>query len=453
MSRKKADRTPVKRRAAESSPDSGRRRFVFLGAGALAAAGVGLFGAHRAGWFGPEAAAPTLPSAGAAWRVLPPKVEAADYPQALQAADEMLGHYGRVLGQPSPLIHAVRGLGRNFKLADGARAVDHLCSTQAADREVNGRRRVYFRREAEVHENSFLKTFLEAGVSLDQPVIAGDRRYSLREVAESARALFRCDPQNLYRYDDRTFRYDSSSAVPPASSGPGELLHEHLPWGLIAFSILVPPESASWTNDFGEQIDLAAVIDRSLAEYETTCALGREELTRDQTSPPPFREAIKKYSCFGLHSVYGYLACLKAGYGDQDLSARLERVLNLVICRLKGDADAIDREYVREARGASPQLVEAFRQRALVKLYGHAFEAINYARLHQLFAFTSEQERRIRTGEQAFYESLVKIRAMDWNLLYQALGEKFVSDLVIALGHASRALKLLTRESPDRVQS
>ena len=95
------------------------------------------------------------------------------------------------------------------------------------------------------------------------------------------------------------------------------------------------------------------------------------------------------------------------------------------------------------------QLVEAFRVRAQVKLLGHAFESINYARLHNLVKFTPSQDRRIQAGEQVFYDNIVKLRALDWDLPRRMLGEKFASDIVIALGHAARALKLMTPQNPD----
>jgi hypothetical protein len=371
----------------------------------------------------------------------------------------MLEKHSRKLANASALIHAVRGFGKGFTLADGSKAVDHLCSRYAADKEVNGKRYVYFQGSAEVHENSFLKTLLEAGVSLDQPVVAGGNRYTLRDVAESGKALFRCDPKALFKYDDHRFRYDPTFNPPrqTATGQPadmrGELVHEHLPWGLIAFSILTPPDQAVWTNAYGETIDLPVVIDHSLAEYESSCALGLETLMRGERASKNFRDEIKKYSCFGMHSAYGFLACLKHGYRSDNLPERVKQMMDLLTYRLKGDAEAINDEYASAAEGqnAPQQLVEAFKLRAQIKLLGHAFEAINYAKLHHLAAFTPAQERRIQTGEQAFYASLVRMRAMDWVMMQKALGEKFVSDIVIALGHAARAMKLLTPQNPDTI--
>jgi hypothetical protein len=449
MSKKKVSQKTVgqKQKQAEAQPDAGRRKFIWIGAGALAATGLGAAGIYKSGWLGSsQSSSQSVPMT-------------ADYQTALSAVNEMLERRARELANASVLIHAVRGFGKNFTLADGSKAVDHLCSRYAVDKEVAGRRYVYFLRSAEVHENSFLKTFLEAGVSLDQPVTVGDRKYTLRDVAESGKVLFRCDPKDLFKYDDIQFRYDPTfkevrqTATGQPADTRGELVHEHLPWGLIAFTHLSPGKSA-WTNAYGETINLEEVIDRAMAEYESSCALGQESLMRGETAPKNFRDEIRKYSCFGLHSIYGFLACVKNSYTGHNLPDRVRRMMELLTYRLKGDAEAIDQEYaqaVAQGPAMSPQLVEAFKLRARVKLFGHAFEAINYARLHKIVNFTPAEERRIQAGEQAFYESVIKMRVADWGMLRKSLGEKFVSDVVIALGHAARAMKLLTPQNPDTI--
>ena len=440
----------------QAGVDAGRRKMIGIGIASAAAAGLGI-----AGWYANRGDDTVKPAARPGARTgsnLEPMLLAADAENAARVCDEMLRHYTLDLNNPSAIIHAVRGFGRNFKLADGTNAVDHLCTRYALDREVNGRRYVYFKREAEVHENSFLKTFLEAGVSPEQPVVVGDRRYTLRDVIDGARALFRCDPSDLFRYDADQFRYDPTftarrqSAPGEVADSRGELIHEHLPWGLIAFSLLNPAagaEGPTWTNAWGEPIDLPKIVDLSLAEFEGTCALGEQQIRRAEDSPVSFRTAIKKYSCFGLHTTYCYLVALKQGYRLNDLEPRVRQMMDLLTYRLAGDSRAIQQEYAQESAGAAPYLVEAFTTRALVKLYGHAFESINYARLHRLIPFTAAQERRIAAGAQAMYESLIKLRGMDWGLLRRNLGDKFISDIVIALGHNSRALKLLTDQNPD----
>ncbi len=433
MSKKKG--TAGKRKT-QVPVDRGRRKLIILGAGTLAAGGTALAG-YKAGWFTPAPLVKTVATPGVL-TILPPEILNVNPANARRAADEMIEHYARGLDNPSALIHAVRAFGRDFKRADGSSAVDFLCGKFAAEREVNGKRYVYFVRDAEVHDNSFLKTFLEAGVSFDQPVIAGGNEYTLRDVAESAKALLRFDPQNLGRYD-------------------ATLVHDHLPWGLISFSFLIPPTQPVWTNAYGEKINLEEVIDRSLLEFERTSSLAEEALARGQEEPPEFRETIKKYSCFGLHSMYGFLSCLKHGYSKNNLAERSRRLLETVSYRLKGDQQALEKEYNAEAKGSPLIVVQGLYVRALIKLYGHAFESINYVRLHKLFPFSPGQEQRFKDGRAALEEAILKMRGMDWNLLRQTVnqmlgpgkGDVFISDIIISLGHAARGIKLMTRSNPD----
>jgi hypothetical protein len=432
-----------------------RRKFLALGLGGVGTLAVAGLAGYKAGWFDSSTAISSSTSTPGlvTGNSLPPATLPADYQNALRAADEIIRHYARELNNPSALIHAVRAFGKNFTLADGTKAIDFLCSRFAAEREVNGKRYVYFPREAEVHDNSFLKTMLEAGVSSDQQITAGNNRYTLRDLGESAKALFRCDPQNLGRYDPK-------------------LLHQHLPWCLIAFSILVPPSQLTWTNAYGETINLAELIDRSLAVYEGISADAKHSIANGEMESLEFRQEITQYSCFGMHMAYGYVACVKHGYRNDNLPARLTQLMDSVIYRLKGDALAIDRE-ADAAKGAGPELVnrlavegqggklltrgnappdtlEVMRWRSYVRMLGHAMEAINYGLLHKLFTLTPDQKRRVQEGEQVLYEYLVKVRAHDLSP-FMRWYSKFVSDLVIAIAHASRAMKLLTPDNPDTI--
>lgn len=442
-----------KGKAVQAPPDHSRRKFVTLGLGgigAIAVAGIG----YKAGWFGSSGAtngpvaAPT-PNL-ATGKPLPPVTLEPNYQNALRASDEILSHYSRELNNPSALIHCIRGIGKNFKLNDGSSALDFLCSRFAAEKEVGGKRYVYFQRDAEVHQNSFLKAMLEAGVSLDQPVTVGSNRYTLGDVGESAKALFRFDPQNFDRYEPN-------------------LLGQHLPWGLIAFSILVPPSVGKWTNAYGETINFPEVIDKSLAVYEGVCADIEGTVGHGELESLAFRQEISKYSCAGMHNVYSYFSCLNHGYTNSNLQERLAKLFDNVLLRLKGDSQAIDREADAAkadpnllnrlavegqggklaSKGAAPaDLLEVMRYRYQIRMLGHALEAINYARLHNLFTLTPAQKGRIEAGEQMLYEYLVKLRATDLGP-HMNWYSKSVSDLVIALGHASRAMKLLTPQNPD----
>jgi alternative sigma factor RpoH len=199
MPKKKRGSRPPENTQKNVQQSNQRRNFLLLGGGAIAAAGVG-FAGYRAGWFastkpGIEAPKPAIA------RKLPPVTLEPNYENALRSVNELTEYYARAIDNPYVLIHAVRGFGRNFTRTDGSNAVNRLCTAYAADKEVAGKRYVYFERINEVHDNSFLKTFLEAGVSNDQKLSVSGREYSLVDLGNSAKALFRFDPQNLKRFD------------------------------------------------------------------------------------------------------------------------------------------------------------------------------------------------------------------------------------------------------------
>jgi hypothetical protein len=452
MSKAKSNRK--KGRVAQPAP-TGRRKFLALGLGAGGALAVAGIAGYNAGWFGSSATQSTAnaPTSLATGKPLPPVTLTADAANATRAADDIVGHYARELNNPSALIHAVRGFGKNFTLNDNTKAVDFLCSKFAAEREVNGKRYVYFPRAAEVHDNSFLKTMLEAGVSPEQPITAGSNKYTLRDLGEHAKSLFRCDPQNFGRFDP-------------------ELLHNHLPWGLIAFSILMPPNAANWTNAYGETINLPEVINKSLAVYEGSITGVKEAIERGEDESVEFRQAISKFSCYGMHAAYSYYSCLQHDYRNDKLPERLSYLLDSLLLRMQGDAAAIDRE-AEAAKGMGPEwlsriayegqggklatkgqppsnTLEVMRMRSQIKMLGHALEAINYVQLHNLLPLTPGQKRRLQVGEQLLYDNLVRLRATNLDP-FMRWYDKFITETVIAVAHAARALKLPTPANPDTI--
>lgn len=454
MSKVKSNR---KGRPAEVQPDTSKRKFVALGLAGLGTAAVAAVG-YSAGWFGSSSGSSALPVASptpklATGKPLPPVTLTANLQNAIIAANEITSFYARELNNASTLIHCVRAFGKNFKLNDGSSALDFLCSRFAAEKEVNGKRYVCFLREAEVHENSFLKTFLEAGVSPDQTITAGTNKYTLRDLGESAKALFRCDTNNFNRYEPN-------------------LIGQHLPWGLIAFSTLVPPSQPAWVNAYGETINLPEVIDRSLAVFESTCAEIPETALLPAGESMEFRKAISKFSCAGMHNVYSYYSVLNNGYKNNNLEDRLGKLLDNTLLRMKADSEAINRE-AEAAKGQGPELIarmayedqggriatkgtappnvlEVMRYRLQVRMLGHAIEALNYVQLHKLYTLTPVQKGRLLAGEQLLYDYLVKLRATDLQP-FMNWYPKFVGDMVIATAHAARGLKLLTSDNPDTV--
>lgn len=454
-SNRRQEKQTRKAGTAEERPDAGRRRLIIGGAGGLGALAVAIAG-YRA-WFGEGASrgassgpAAVSPTPGAA-KPLPPVTLASNQANAISAATDIVSHYTRELKNASSGIHALRGMGRQFTLEDGTNIVDFLCSRFAAEREVGGRRYVYFPREHEVHDNSFLKTLLEAGVAQEQVIMAGGNRYTLRDLGESAKALFRFDPGDIRRFE-------------------AELPEEHLPWCLIAFSKIAPPDNSTWTNAWGEKIDLHQVIDLGLADYESVCAKLTPPTAAVPGEPLDFRERITKYSCYGMHAFYGFFACYGNGYRSNDLGNRLSAVLEHLILRLERDvkalaeeteaARAVGQQYIarmgagpdgkRRGTGAPPpEIIDVMSLNNFIITSGHALEAINFVRLNKLFPLSATQLKKVERQEAMLYEGLVKMRSFNLDA-FMRWDPKFVSNLVISHSHALRAIKLLGPANPDR---
>ncbi len=392
----------------------------------------------------PTPAMPTLPPLAA-------KTYPANLNNAILAADEMIDHYAKVLDSPSTLIHAVRAFGKNFKRADGSNAVDFLCSHHAEEITVNGQKFIHFNRVSEFHENSFLKTFLEAGVAPEQAVTANGKNVTLKDVGENAKSLFRMDPNNLKKYV-------------------ANYTQEHLPWGLIALATLMPGGNGTWVNVYGEKVVLLDIIDKALEEYDGVCQSLRTTIEHNDDVSVEFHTQINDYSCFGGHAVYAFLACLKNGYTDKNLKARIMTMLDSSIYRFAKESSAIEKQYAEAAKGPispNPQedaaitkgmeragvtkaeVIDMATTRALIKLTGHLLEAINYAKLNQLFSPTPQQQKLIQVGEQKLFASIVKMRAFNTEGLKNFDPKQF-GDVIIGLGHASRAMKLLSPNNPDK---
>ena len=462
MGTKKRNLAEEKRAARENglagkmeTADLRRRRIVLAGAGGVGIlAAAGLVG-YRAGWFKDEVreTASPLPVTTATPGQLPPLKLAADRANAIRATTELVAHYTNQLRNASSAIHALRGMGRRFSLQDGSNIVDYLTSTFMADREVNGRRYVYVPREFEVHDNSFLKTFLEAGVSPAQVITAkGGNRYSLADLGESAKALFRFDPGNLRRYDP-------------------EFPEHHMPWCLIAFSRLAPATNPAWTNAYGEKIDLNDLIDIGLTDFESVCNKLASPGASTKGTNLNFRGSIVKYSCYGMHAFYGFFSAYQNGYRVNNYEKRVKTLLSHLIDRLDHDVAALEEEsaaarthgqqYIgmmgrgadgkRRGEGAPPaELIDVMSLKYYIVTIGHALEALNFVRLNRLLPITPGQNSVIDRHEQRLFEGLTRMRGYNLDTFFR-WDPKFVSDIVIGLSHALRGLKLLGPDNPDNV--
>src|SRR5262249_28268633 len=76
----------------------------------------------------------------------------------------IIRRYAGTPEDPWVVAHGLRGMGREFTINGGRRAVDYLLEDVLVSVPANGKSLLGFPVEVEGHSNMFLKTMLEAGV-------------------------------------------------------------------------------------------------------------------------------------------------------------------------------------------------------------------------------------------------------------------------------------------------
>ena len=297
----------------------------------------------------------------------------------------IIRRHATALDDPWAVAHGLRGIGRDFTITGGRRAVDFLLEDVLVTLPANGRGVLGFASEVEVHPNSFLKTLLEAGVPLDHAFTHEGRRRTLREVVEGARALFR--PTQV-------------TSVPNA-----------LPWSIIALTRTTTPMRQQWTNAWGEPVALDAVVERALRLLEQASMPIAEAMRegRPETGQAP----VHAFTCGGTHMLYALLAAVHAGYAGKDRRERVQRQVDLLVWRLSADLDLIDRFYRSRAGAAG---IEWHALNARLKLVGHGVECLGFVTAHAVAGLTPSQ----REQRQA---AVTTLRGMLRDLETRDLGE------------------------------
>lgn len=321
-------------------------------------------------------------------------------------ARRLIERHAATPDDPWALVHGIRALGRDFGFK-GERAVDYVLRTSVKEEEVKGRGYLHIPANVEVHTNMFLKTFLEAGVPLDQEVQVNGRSYSLKDLGEGAKALFRFDPKTFDRND--------------------------LAWSLIAFSEL---RAGEWENAYGQRIRL-----KELAAFGLKALQEATEGIKpyfQNSLPLPQKMPIHRFTCGGTHLLYSLLVAAKHGYLGAEGRDRLQEQLQMLIYRLQADPDLIDRYYQRLAQAPG---MEVFRADAKLKLLGHALECLGYAKRNGLFRPGRMERERMGKAEQEVGGFFTYFGGLDLQAVRQRsaqLHQQIVGDIC----HAYRGMRL-----------
>jgi hypothetical protein len=332
---------------------------------------------------------------------------------AAQASDDgiaIIRRYAATPDDPWVVAHGLRGMGRDFTISGGRRAVDYLLEDVLVTVQANGKSLLGFPIDLEGHSNMFLKTMLEGGVPLDHAFTHAGRRRTLREVVDGARGLFR--PTLVVQ-------------VP-----------NNLPWSLIALTRTTPPPRRQWTNAWGEPVDLDFVVESALRLLEQASLPVAEAMREGR--PEAGQAPVHGFTCGGTHMIYGLLAALHAGYAGKDRRERMQQQVDLLIWRLSADLGLIERFYAARGTNAGASWYELD---AKLKLLGHGEECLAFAALHDVAGFTASQREQRQTAVSTLRRLL---RELDGRNLGQAktIDRELYRQLIGDTCHARHGLTL-----------
>jgi hypothetical protein len=278
----------------------------------------------------------------------------------------IIRRYAASPDDPWRLVHGLRGMGRTFEVKAGRSATDYLLETYLVSVPVNGKEPLGFPAEVEVHQNSFLKTMLEAGVPLDHTFAHQGRRRTLQDVVAGAHDLFR----------PRVVLADPNQ----------------IPWSLIALAKTTSPLRRHWTNAWGEPVDLDVVVETGLAMLERASAPLAQAMRQDGPSVPA---PVHNFTCGGTHMLYGLLTAVHAGYATKERAERVQRQVDIMVWRTSADLALIERFYKERAGSGGAAWYEL---ESKLKLLGHAEECFAFAANRGAAALSPAQQAQRRTA-------------------------------------------------------
>jgi hypothetical protein len=308
--------------------------------------------------------------------------------------------YASLPDDPWAVCHGLRGMGRDFAVQGGRRAVDFLLETHAAWLPANGKMVLGFPPQVEVHPNMFLKTMLEAGVPLDHAFTHESSRRTLRDVLDGARALFR-----------------------PARVGG---MPNMLPWSVITFARTTLPPRGRWTNAWDEPVDLDAVVEGALRLLEQASLPLMHAMRAG--APETAKAPVHSFTCGGTHMLYALLTTMHAGYTGEDRLERTRRQIDLLVWRMTEDIGLIERFFKERSR---QQGVYWFELDAKLKLLGHAEECLAFGVRRGVVTLTPAQQAQRRAAVAALRRmiedmegrDMSEARELDRDLFRQLVGD------------------------------
>jgi hypothetical protein len=344
---------------------------------------------------------------------------------SLDSADRTLRplivRYAASPDNPWAMMHGVRAIGKSFRAAGGP-AIGYLSSHDLKEQTTGSQKYIQMPIAIEGHPNTFLKTILEAGVSLDHPITAAGRPRTVGNLLDDARAAF---------------TYEAGKINGAA---------DDLAWSIIAFSITTDSKRDEWRNAQGQQIRLREVVRYGFETLEWACADFRKAMAEGRT--PTWKDRVSNFTCGGTHLIYSLGVAVRYGHLGEQGRERYAREIGLLIWRLRMDLHLLD-EYYKTVAKAYPDKEANWRPYEIdgrLKFLGHAFEILSYNRLNRLVPLTADQEREVQWAGGRLAGTIQELKKLDLGRIRQTNRKLF--DLLIGDAcHAYHGIHMVPGEN------
>ena len=348
----------------------------------------------------------------------------------------------REAGNPAnawALAHGILAMGPEFKATDGRLAIEVLIDDFHKSERLPGHKGLqpFFPKTTddglpvEPHTDLILKTLLEVGLPLEEPMLPRQGAPTLERFLRSSRAR--------------------STAKPGAKGSQAFEKPDDVAWSIQAWcqgSYAGAPEEWRASNVQAANINAIALQQLEMLEAETWFM--RQAMNEGGTVQKR-RQGIFGFTCGGAHLYQSVQACLAAGYPrDDKAQERFSKLTEIYQWRI-----ALETKLVEDAMQQAPQLAPILYNQD-VKFLGHLLESLGKAERDGLFTPTEEERLLLEDAEGrliAHVLQMKKLRVYEAERLAKWMaGEETRQFYLDVVGDASHALHGLQIQEELRVK-
>ncbi|MBJ94671.1 MAG: hypothetical protein CMP23_09405 [Rickettsiales bacterium] len=351
--------------------------------------------------------------------------------KALEVLDRVVDREASKVGNAWALAHGILVRGPDFKASDGRRAVDVLVDDYLLAEPLAGAKGLqpYFPKlkgqvRVEPHTDLILKTFVEVGMPLDEPLTSRAGSPTLERLLRSSRMRFVSGSEGSFFADVDDVAWSAQAWCQAVYKGAAPS------WRTAAGMTLKVDDVAR------EQLEL---IEREYHFIQRARAAGETVEKR--------RQHIFAHACGGAHLLQGTIACAAVEMPVVDsLESRIKQLIDAYLWRIPLEVSLVDR-----AVQSAPRLIPILLNQD-IKFLGHGLELLAKAELAGLWTPDAEQLVALQGMEDRLLNHVLQLNGIKvydaekmTSLSKREHGFQLYLDLVGDACHARLGLQLQER--------